>query len=65
MELPVDCPIPDPIELLTFLAAHTERITLATGVLVLPNHHPVVLAKRIATLDVLSRSRVRLAVGVG
>lgn len=65
MELPVDCPIPDPIELLTFLAALTDRVELATGVLVLPNHHPVVLAKRVATLDVLSRGRVRLAVGVG
>jgi len=38
---------------------------LATGVLVLPNHHPVVLAKRVATLDALSAGRVRLAVGMG
>ncbi|MEO7234672.1 MAG: LLM class F420-dependent oxidoreductase [Lapillicoccus sp.] len=65
MGLPVDCPIPDPLELLAFLAAVTTRVTLATGVLVLPNHHPVVLAKRVATLDVLSGGRVRLGVGVG
>ena len=38
---------------------------LATGVLVVPNHHPVVLAKRIATVDVLSGGRVRMCVGVG
>ncbi len=65
MPLPDDCRIPDPLDLLAYLAAVTERITLATGVLVLPNHHPVVLAKRVATLDVLSRGRIRLCVGVG
>ncbi|OBH82811.1 LLM class F420-dependent oxidoreductase [Mycobacterium sp. E2989] len=60
-----DCPIPDPLEMLAFLAAHTARLGLATGVLVLPNHHPVMLAKRAATLDVLSGGRLRLCVGVG
>jgi probable F420-dependent oxidoreductase len=60
-----DCPIPDPLEMLAFLAGHTSRLRLATGVLVLPNHHPVVLAKRAATLDALSRGRLRLCVGVG
>ncbi|MBV8786662.1 MAG: LLM class F420-dependent oxidoreductase [Mycobacterium sp.] len=60
-----DCPIPDPLDLLAFLAAHTDRLGLATGVLVLPNHHPVVLAKRAATVDVFSRGRLRLCVGVG
>ncbi|MDT5147467.1 MAG: hypothetical protein QOC58_2112 [Mycobacterium sp.] len=60
-----DCPIPDPLETLAFLAAHTTRLGLATGVLVLPNHHPVMLAKRAATVDVLSRGRLRLCVGVG
>jgi probable F420-dependent oxidoreductase len=65
MPLPEDCPLPDPIELLTFLAAVTDRIVLATGVLVLPEHNPVILAKRIATLDVLSGGRARLGVGLG
>lgn len=65
VELASDCPIPDPLDLLSFLAAHTERLGLATGVLVLPNHHPVVLAKRAATLDALSGGRLRLCVGVG
>jgi len=65
VELAPDCPVPDPLDLLSFVAAHTERLRLATGVLVLPNHHPVVLAKRAATVDVLSQGRLRLCVGVG
>ena len=65
MPLPDDCEIPDPLELLAYLAAVTERIVLATGILVMPHHHPLVLAKRLATLDVLSGGRVRLGVGVG
>ena len=63
--LAADCPIPDPLDLLAFLAGHTSRLGLATGVLVLPNHHPVVLAKRTATVDALSGGRLRLCVGVG
>ncbi len=65
VELAPGCPVPDPLDLLSFLAAHTERLGLATGVLVLPNHHPVVLAKRAATVDALSEGRLRLCVGVG
>lgn len=65
VELAADCPVPDPLDLLSFLAAHTTSLGLATGVLVLPNHHPVVLAKRAATVDVLSNGRLRLCVGVG
>ena len=65
VELAADCPVPDPLDMLSFLAGHTDRLGLATGVLVLPNHHPVVLAKRAATVDVLSSGRLRLCVGVG
>ncbi len=65
VELPADCPVPDPLDLLAFLAGHTTTLGLATGVLVLPNHHPVVLAKRVATVDRLSGGRLRLSVGVG
>lgn len=65
MPLPVDCPIPDPLELLAYLAAITERVVLGTGVLVLPEHNPVILAKRLATIDVLSGGRMRLGIGVG
>lgn len=65
MELPEDCDVPDPLELLAFLAGRTTTLGLATGVLVLPDHHPVVLAKRLATLDRLSGGRLRVCVGMG
>jgi probable F420-dependent oxidoreductase len=65
VELAADCPVPDPLDLLAFLAGQTERLGLATGVLVLPNHQPVVLAKRAATVDALSGGRLRLCVGMG
>jgi len=65
MPLPEDCPIPDPLELLAFLAAVTETLVLATGILVLPEHNPLILAKRLATIDVLSGGRMRLGIGVG
>lgn len=65
MPLPDDCRIPDPVDLMAYLAGVSTGITLATGVLVLPNHHAVTLAKRVATVDVLSGGRVRLCVGVG
>lgn len=63
--LPDDIDIPDPLELLSFVAAATTTLGLSTGVLVLPDHHPVVLAKRLATLDRLSRGRLRICAGVG
>ena len=60
MEFPPDLPIADPLECLAFVAASTTRILLGTGVLLLPFHQPVVLAKRLATIDVLSSGRMRL-----
>jgi probable F420-dependent oxidoreductase len=59
-EFPPDLPIADPLECLSFVAASTTRILLGTAVLLLPFHHPVVLAKRLATIDVLSGGRMRL-----
>src|SRR5580693_4649187 len=64
--IPASMPIADPLECLSFVAAATERILLGTAVLLVPYHQPVILAKRLATLDVLSKGRMRLlTVGVG
>ncbi len=60
-----DFPIPDPLMWLAFVASATKRIRLATGVLILPQRNPVVLAKEVATLDHLSGGRVMLGIGVG
>ncbi|MFQ6398320.1 LLM class F420-dependent oxidoreductase [Nocardia sp. KC 131] len=65
-ELPPTLPYFDPLDCLSFVAAVTHRILLGTGVLLLPYRHPVVLAKRLATVDVLSKGRMRLlTVGLG
>ncbi|MCG5217900.1 TIGR03619 family F420-dependent LLM class oxidoreductase [Streptosporangium sp. KLBMP 9127] len=65
-EIPPSLPYVDPLDCLSFVAAATRRILLGTGVLLLPYHHPVILAKRLATIDVLSKGRMRLlTVGLG
>ncbi len=58
-------PIPDPLAWISFMAAHTETVRLATGILILPQRNPVVLAKEAATIDVLSGGRLTLGVGIG
>jgi probable F420-dependent oxidoreductase len=55
----------DPLATLSFLAARTSRIRLATTVLVLGYHHPLEIAKRYGTLDRVSGGRLVLGVGVG
>jgi probable F420-dependent oxidoreductase len=66
MELPAVLPVADPLDALAYVAAATSRLLLGTAVLLLPYHHPVVLAKRLATIDVLSGGRMRLfTVGLG
>lgn len=55
----------DPIETLTFVAAHTRNVRLGTSVIVLPYHQPIQLARRLATLDVLSGGRLEICGGVG
>jgi probable F420-dependent oxidoreductase len=58
-------PILDPLIHLAFVAAATERVLLGTGIIILPQRHPLVLAKQIASLDVLSGGRFLFGVGVG
>jgi probable F420-dependent oxidoreductase len=55
----------DPFVALSFAAAATQRIRVATGVLLLPEHNPVMVAKRAASLDFLSDGRLVLGVGIG
>ncbi len=57
--------IADPLIWLAFVAAATTRIRLATGILILPQRNPLVLAKEVASLDRLSGGRVDLGIGVG
>jgi len=55
----------DPLETLTFVAAHTSRVALGTSVLNLPWYPPVLFARRLTTLDVLSGGRLRVGFGMG
>jgi probable F420-dependent oxidoreductase len=55
----------DPLETLTHLAGNTERISLGTSIIDMLFHNPVVLARRFATLDVLSDGRVITGLGLG
>ena len=55
----------DPIESLTFVAGQTSRIGRGTSVLDIPYYNPVMLARRLTTLDVLSNGRLRVGLGQG
>jgi len=55
----------DPLDALTFAAAHTRTITLGTSILDLPYYNPVLLARRLSTIDVLSAGRLRVGFGLG
>src|SRR5690349_8941544 len=63
--VPDDLPLPDPLLALAFAAAVTKTLRLATGILILPQRHPIYVAKELATLDVLSNGRVILGIGIG
>jgi probable F420-dependent oxidoreductase len=60
-----DDPILDPVATLAYLAGITSSVRLGTGVIVLPLHNPLMLAKELATVDVLSGGRLIFGVGVG
>jgi probable F420-dependent oxidoreductase len=55
----------DPLDTLTFAAAHTRRIAVGTSVLNLPWYNPVLLARRLTTVDILSAGRLKVGFGVG
>jgi probable F420-dependent oxidoreductase len=60
-----DQPILDPLTPLAYLAARTTRLRLATGIIILPQRNPLVLAKEAASVDVLSGGRLILGVAAG
>ncbi|MCZ6504161.1 MAG: TIGR03619 family F420-dependent LLM class oxidoreductase, partial [Gammaproteobacteria bacterium] len=60
-----DIPLPDPLIWMAYVAARTSTIKLGTGILILPQHNPVITAKQIATLDVMSAGRIIIGIGVG
>jgi len=57
--------LPDPFVWLCWVAAHSTRLQLATGIAIVPQRHPALMAKEVATLDVLSGGRALLGIGVG
>jgi probable F420-dependent oxidoreductase len=65
MPLVRDADFLDPIVALTYAAANTSTIRLATGICLVPEHNPVVLAKQVGSLDYLSNGRFALGIGIG
>jgi probable F420-dependent oxidoreductase len=63
--LPPEHALLDPAVALTYIAAHTKTIRLGTGIIILPQRNPLVLAKELASLDVVSGGRLLFGLGVG
>lgn len=63
--LPPHSELLDPVTVLSYAAARTERIGLGTGIILLPLRNPLILAKQLASLDVLSKGRLLAGFGVG
>ncbi|MFP8872739.1 MAG: LLM class flavin-dependent oxidoreductase, partial [Myxococcota bacterium] len=63
--IPPETPMVDTIATLAFAAAATERIKLGSGIILLAQRNPVVLAKELAGIDVLSNGRLLFGIGVG
>ena len=57
--------LPSPLIVATAVAAHTRRLNVGTSVVLLPLHHPVRLAEDVITLDLVSKGRIILGVGIG
>ena len=65
MAMAPDTDLTDPLTWLTWVGAHTTTLRLATGILILPERNPVVLAKQLGTMDTFTGGRVDLGIGVG
>jgi probable F420-dependent oxidoreductase len=63
--VPPNVPMLDPAVALAFVAGATQRIRLGTGIIILPQRNPLVLAKELASVDVLSRGRLIAGFGAG
>jgi probable F420-dependent oxidoreductase len=63
--IPPQTPLLDPAVALSYVAAHTRTIRLATGIIILPQRNPLVLAKELASVDVLSGGRLIFGIGAG
>jgi probable F420-dependent oxidoreductase len=63
--VPPETPFLDPAVALTYVAAGTTTIRLGTGIIILPQRNPVVLAKELASVDVASRGRLIFGLGIG
>src|SRR5579864_5013105 len=63
--VPADTPFVDTAVALGFVAAVTKTVRLGTGIIILPQRNPVVLAKELASVDVLSNGRLTFGIGIG
>lgn len=63
--MPPETPFLDPAVALALVAAHTRRVRLGTGIIILPQRNPLVLAKELASVDVVSGGRLIFGLGIG